>query len=190
MRKVIVRISTGAVILAFLGIVQTASAISYRFWQTGWAGGGVLTGSFTLDESASPGAPGLIGDWALTSFQAHWSGDANTQPYDWGINSHFEIFVWSIDRHHILDMILGMPGDPVYCDTSLRVFWDWRSTSIPNWPPGDPDPYMYRIEYQANGLQGQVVPDGGSSALLLGIVLAGIAGVAGMRRRGLAACRQ
>ena len=148
MKSMIRHLGMFAVILTFIGVVLSASGIAYRFWEVGWPGGGTLTGSFQIDESYSSDV--LLGQSALISFQAHWSGDPNSQAYDWGINDLREPFVWDRETHQLVDMTLGANFGPVYCDPYLKVLWDYRSSSIPNWPPGDPYPYMYRIEYQAD----------------------------------------
>ncbi|HWC61202.1 MAG TPA: VPDSG-CTERM sorting domain-containing protein [Verrucomicrobiae bacterium] len=156
--------------VVLLGSIQSASAIAYRFWQSQWDGGGTLSGTLEIDESMAnpPGTP-FEGSWALITFHAHWSGNDYSQPYDWGIDDVSEGpgFMWNIERHFISGLELGQFGS-VYYDS--RILWDARPTCIPNFPPFSDVQYEYRTA-SSEGLHGEVVPDSGSTLLLLGIAL-------------------
>jgi hypothetical protein len=142
--------------IALFGMIQSASAIAYRFSQL-WDSGGQLTGYLEIDESKSyPGLPDICYYNAVTDFNMHWSGDAVSDPFDWvGPDSLTGIdFVWSIPTHSI-DTLGTKVTLPVVVTVSTLV--DYRGG-------------VYWIQ-TTHPLVGAVVPEGGSTLLFLGIVL-------------------
>lgn len=183
MRKSVAHVGVVAIIFAFLGLVQSASAISYRFWWTGWDGGAVFTGNLEIDETPGPGVPpDTVYYWSLISFSAHWSGDANSQPVDWGIDDVGSGFSWNIKTHSITGMDVGTrPSSPgAFIDGP--TFVDYRSI-------GPDQPNQYRT-MTFESIQGQVVPDSGSTLVLLTIAIAALVPAAPRLRQTVASKSQ
>jgi hypothetical protein len=150
------RVHLCLMIIALFGMIQSASAVAYNFSQL-WDSGGLLTGRLEIDESKSyPGLPDICYYNAVTDFNMHWSGNAYSDPFDWvGQDSLTSIFfVWSIPTHSISS--LGTKESlPIFVSGSILADYRgglyWSQTTHP--------------------LVGQVVPDGGSTLMFLGIAL-------------------
>lgn len=160
-----------AIIGACIGIFESARAteIEYMWSQGGFNGGGEVTGSFIVNDS-TPTQTGFLGQEALVSFQAHWSGNIYSQPFDWGLAdvslSSGSQFTWDPQDNVLLQMALQMNG-PVFYDAFIPLIEDLR--------PGAVDPAGYDIpQYYGTGPLSStigVVPDGGNALLLLGLAL-------------------
>jgi hypothetical protein len=112
-----------------------------------------------IDETPLPGWPiPIVYYWSLNSFQAHWSGDAHSDPYDWDIGDVGGVnFAWNIETHSFLSFAVGDgPPDIAYIDGP--AFLDRRS--------GD----LYYIT-AGHVIQAEAVPDNSPTLMLLGIAL-------------------
>lgn len=162
-----------AVIIVCFGIRECARAteIQYSFERGGWTGGGDLTGSFVINENY-PTQTGFLGNQALISFHAHWSGNIYTQPFNWGLKDVGAFgtgFAWNVQTQSLFSMSMGtVATNSVWCDPFLPLLWDQRPGHI----DANPDeegrysttaPFITSIE---------VVPDGGNTIGLLAIPVA------------------
>jgi len=151
---------------AFFG-AASARATSFTFSQGGWTGGGEITGSFDIDLTVPTPFLDSLYVTALTSFQAHWSGNIYTQPFDWGLSDVNGDFQFSRDRENIVTMTIGeFAGSPVYYDATLPLIWDFRPSAIDANPIGDFGRYRSTESIVLNR-----VPDNSPSILLLGLAL-------------------
>lgn len=155
----------GAAVVAFFTAVEVAPATptAYRFWEEGWPDGGMLSGILEIDETmTSPDFPNICYYNAVTSFEAHWSGNAISKPYDWiGAGHVGSAFVWYVPTHRVDTMAIDTTGPGmVFVDGSILV--DYRNvgeTGLPYWV------------MSSDAVHTQPVPDGGPTLLFLGIAL-------------------
>jgi len=155
-----------AAIIAFFTAVQVAPATptAYRFWEEGWPDGGILSGTLEIDETmTSKDLPDICYYNAVTSFEAHWSGNAISQPYDWIGPDHLVgiFFVWYVPTHQVESLGIDTAGPGiVYVDGSILV--DYRNEAYGG--------SLYWV-MSSDPVHTQAVPDGGSTLLFLGIAL-------------------
>jgi hypothetical protein len=155
----------GLLALALMAI--PAGAVPFTFSQGGWPGGGEITGNFDINFDYPTATPGVLYVEALTSFDAHWSGNIYTQPYDWGLSDVNNDFVFEMDTQSIIVMTIGGLGaDSVYYDATLPLIWDDRPSHIDINPDGDSGRYRSTAPLVVNQ-----VPDNDSTLLLLGSAL-------------------
>lgn len=167
----------GTLLVGLITLISSpANAIEYEcdFSQSGWIGGGEITGSFVIDNSV-PTQTGLLGQNALLTFQAHWTGNTYTQPFDWGINDLHQglALVWDPNQLAVVDLVLGetigMDIVPYYdaFNEDGGLIWDDRSGHV---DPGTGELDRYRT---MDPLIASVraVPDGGNTLVLLAFVL-------------------
>ena len=158
-----------AIAVACMSVIESAHAIEiqYTFSQEGWLGGGEVTGNFIIDEN-HPTQTGLLGSEALISFQAHWSGNTYTQPFDWRPDN--VSIVWAPQNHELVDMELGSVttlGVIPFYSPFVGLIWDERLGHIDP-PTGEEGRYR-----TGEGLVSSIeaVPDGGNTFMLLGLAL-------------------
>lgn len=165
-----------AIVGACVGIIGSARAQDVLFtWSDGpWTGGGEITGSLIVNDSFPypPGSQtGFVGNNALVSFQAHWTGNLYSQPYDWtlaGILASDSQFVWDVQHNALNEMQLYPGGAANVVEYTPELY-------IEDDRPGAIDPPGFQIpQYEELGTFSsttEVLPEPGITQMFLGLAV-------------------